>query len=240
METYIYDIDGTLTLEFGDKASEEHFDTYAFWPLINYYFAKDSKVLHQKTKNWDCSYKGENDEFIKGTQNIVQISIAHFHENVTRDSIVSRAKNITHEFITHNIIRQKAIAHLKKNIELNNTCILSTSSYQDGAYGFVLALIEENLLPINTLDKIIISGSIIDWQNRVVLHTNIDYNKIIGLYQQCAKQGIQLNPGEIKGIYINDPEGNDSGLCDFKLEAVFLIETNKNKDKKYIFNKENW
>ncbi len=135
------------------------------------------------------------------------------------------------QFIDQEIIRLDSIKHLKVALESDDLCILSTGSYTDGAIGFVEALIERNLLPKNTLEKLIISGATIDWKTRKVTHANIADNKIKGLYKSCQLKNHAFNPEHIIGIYVDDPIGNDSGLCALKPECVHLIRTVKNKDK---------
>lgn len=116
-------------------------------------------------------------------------------------------------------------------LEQGNLCILSTGSYYDGAVGFVDALIEEGLLPGDALEKLVISGALVDWRNRTVIHANIADNKIKGLEGACLAKGCTFVKENVVGIYVDDPEGNDSGICSLNPGVVRLISTVCNQGK---------
>ncbi len=131
------------------------------------------------------------------------------------------------------MMRLDSMVHLKSGLESAELCIFSTGSYTEGEAGFVEALVEQKLLPENALEKLPISGAIIDWNTRTVTHANIADNKIKGLLDLCKQHGHEFVKDKITGIYINDPWGNDSGLWALKPQCTHLIRTIKNKDKHF-------
>ncbi len=241
MKIKIYDIDGTLTKVKGDKATSDIFETYAFWPLLSYHFAEDSARLKAEAEAWDRSDKGEGQAFIQSSHDMLQRSIKQFKAGVTGINLQIHAKKITAQFIQEDILRFPGIEHLKRSLEADELCILSTGSYTEGAIGFAEACVERGLIPPDALDKLIISGAVIDWDTRTVQHANIANNKIIGLQERCRQKDYPFSSEAIVGIYVDDPLGNDSGLCSLKPEAVCLISTVKNQDKASgEFKPENW
>lgn len=229
MNIKIYDIDGTLTKVKGDNDTPDAFETYAFWPLLTYHFANNPKQLKTEVDAWETSDKGTGEAFIQSSLNMLQRGIAFFDTTITGHDLQARAKNISLQFIDQNILRLDSIQHLKAALEAEELCILSTGSYTDGAIGFVEALIERNLLPKNALERLIISGAIVDWHTRTIIHANIADNKLKVLFETCRQKTVEFNPDHITGIYVDDPLGNDSGLCALKPDHVHLIRTVKNQ-----------
>lgn len=112
MQTYIYDIDGTLTKMIVNPAEAEGgFSTYAFWPLISYHFAKDSQALKIEADQWDCSDKGVGQVFIERSRGMLERGIGCFKEGVGASQVTEYAKTVTKKFVEKKLfaMRQSGI-----------------------------------------------------------------------------------------------------------------------------------
>lgn len=227
----LFDIDGTLTYAFGDISPDRTgLPTYAFWPLLSYHFAADASTLRAAAEAWDQSDKGTGDAFIKSSHDMLQQGINLFRPGVNGAQLRIQAKAITFTLLDHGAVRMDAIAFLRQCLESGDLCILSTGSYEDGAWGFVDALLERNLLPATeTQSRLWVSGAQIDWATGTVLHANIAGNKVKGLQALLAQKEHPFDPRAITGIYVDDPTGNDDKLCELNSEKVFVIRTHKNQ-----------
>jgi hypothetical protein len=232
MRIEIFDIDGTLTHAHGDIADQTGCRTYAFWPLITEHFTKDIESLRKSIDTWEESMKEEKDP-TGSSHRMMQLGVESFHEGVTPDKVRQFAKETTQHFIKCGVVRKDAIAFLKKKIEDGVICILSTGSYQDGALGFVDALAENGLLELTSESKELlhISGAIVDWDNKKLLHANVRERKLVGI-EIVMKQSITALQPYIKAAYGDDPWINDKDILDIApRERSFVIGTNKNKEK---------
>jgi hypothetical protein len=230
MGIVIYDIDGTLTYLYGDIPDATGYDTYAFWPLISYNFASDATALRKDVANWDESMKTESDP-TGSSHKMMQASINTFIFTACADAIRKYAKAITLEFVKCGVLRVEAIQHLERNLEEGNTCVLSTGSYQDGAYGFVDGLIESRLLSPAAGQKILISGAIVDWGSKTLIHANVRERKIAGL-ENVFKKKIGDFKNEILAVFADDPWINDRDILALApFNSAYVIETKKNSQK---------
>lgn len=219
---HVFDIDGTLT-----KTG------HPYWPALSYHFAGvRADELRAIAEAWDKSDKGTGEAFIKTSHEMLEKGIKMFEGDVTGDTLRAKARELTGTFIETGIIRPGAIEFLADCINRGYICILSTGSYEDGAYGFLDALVDKGLLQSSHLERVIVSGAIIDWSSRTVTHANIGSNKIKGLHQKfLEKIGSPLSLDTISGIYVDDPAGNDSGLCELNPTKTYVIETERAIDK---------
>lgn len=230
MKIDIWDLDGTLTYAYGDIIDKTGLTTYAFWPLITEQFTQDVDALRQITAEWEESMKTEPDP-TGSSHSMLQRGIDTFPENITQQHIYLFAKEITKKFIQHQVIRREAIAHLEERIKQGVLCIISTGSYQDGAFGFVDALIENHLLSITAKNSLLISGAVIDWEKRLVLHANVRDRKLIGIEMVTGKKIGILLP-HIEAVYADDPWINDRDILSIvPQERAYVIKTIKNQDK---------
>ena len=131
--------------------------------------------------------------------------------------------------LKHSAVRTAGIAHLRHSLEAGHICILSTGSYLDGAYGFIDAVCEEGLIPKELTDRLVITGAQIDWPSLKVIHANIANNKIKSIQSALESRGLRLNEEEVDSIAVDDPLGNDSGLCLINPKAVRVIKTPQNQ-----------
>lgn len=231
MKIDIFDIDGTLTYVFGDIDNKTEYNTYAFWPLISNNFTKDVNALTKMIEQWEQSMQNEPDPTGSSHQ-MMQKSIETFREGITANDIKDFAKKITLHFIRHGVIRKEAIAYLEARVKQDILCILSTGSYQDGAYGFVEALAETKLISADTAKALHVSGAIVDWENKKLLHANVRERKIIGI-EKLMKQDIDTLRPCIQAVYADDPWINDKGIMEIAPRGgAHVISTVKNHRKK--------
>lgn len=224
----IYDIDGTLNYTRDEVDDTSGFDTYAYWPLISYHFAKSPDELKAQAQAWDSSDKGTGEAFIDSSAMMLQRSIEHFKAGISADDVRARGQEITRILLKHGGVRQKAILHLRKSLEDGHICILSTGSYHDGAMGLVDELVHHGFIPEVLRSNLIVTGAQIDWPERKVVHANIAENKILSIKAALAARGCKLERSAIDFIAVDDPLGNDLGLCQLNPEAVYVIKTPKN------------
>jgi len=178
--------------------------------------------------------------FIASSADMLQRSIRYMDAGVSEQDIIRRAKHITKDFITHGVVIQKAIQFLNQNAEAGHLCILSTGSYQSGAYGFLEALHEQGLVSSIGMENILVSGAVVDWQRKHVLHANVHDNKIKGLnvllQERCRRCLQKVTEGQSNAdldiyVYADDPAGNDFGILSLTTpDKRYVIPHSKNHE----------
>ena len=133
------------------------------------------------------------------------------------------------------MVIKEAIAFLNSRAEEGHLCILSTGSYQSGAIGFLNALSEAGLISSTALDHIIVSGAIVDWEHKQLIHANVHNNKVKGLndllqvrFGFSLEQNSTNTPHEVF-VYADDPDGNDFGILNLTAaDRRYVIAHDKN------------
>jgi hypothetical protein len=232
MKIEIFDIDGTLTYVFGDIPDTTKLKTYSFWPLITERFTKDINILNEMVLAWEESMLTEEDP-TGSSHRMMQAGVETFREDVKADDIRQYAKSITLEFINHGVIRKEAIEYLQNRIQNGIVCVLSTGSYQEGAMGFVDALIEKGLLRLEeeSNNMLRVTGALVDWATRTLTHANVRERKLIGI-EKVMGQSLNILKPDIEAVYGDDPWINDKDILTLvSKERAYVIRTAKNKDK---------
>lgn len=239
MKIFIFDIDGTLTKTDQELLHSSGYFTHDFWHLLTNHFAENKKLVEKEITAWKKSVSHlKNQDFIHSSFEMLQKSIDHMPSSVSGIDITKKCKEITLDFIKHNIVIPKAIQFINQQANNGHLCILSTASYQDGANGFVEALYQAQLISQLARNNIIISGTTIDWNKRAVSHANIHNNKVADLNRRVLeKHGINIIESlatpegtalDIE-VYADDPLGNDFGILSLASpERRFVIPTHKN------------
>lgn len=238
MGIYIFDIDGTLTSTNPGQIDAAGYSTHAFWDLLTFHFVENKQALKNEIEEWRPHVAGLTHEaFIASSAGMMQRALLQTIHDLSERDVVDYARKITHDFITADVVIADAITFLNQKAEEGHICILSTGSYQSGAAGFLKALSEAGLISPAALDHIMISGAIVDWERKQLIHANIHNNKIKGINDLLdAKFGFRLEPfsepnsNEIY-VYADDPDGNDFGILSLAApENRFVIAHEKNRD----------
>jgi len=223
----IFDIDGTLTHPFGEIEDTTGFHSYAFWDLLTDEFVESKETFRAEIAAWNESMKTEPDP-TGSSHAMMQRAIAEFRAGISGEALRAKAKDITVIFLDAGIVRLEAVSFLKRCLASGETCVLSTGSYLDGAFGFVDALVERDLLTADLLDKLHISGAEVDWASRELLHANVRERKILGL-KRCL--GVDELPA-IAAVYCDDPEINDKGIYEAApADCRFVIATERKRER---------
>ncbi len=226
----IFDIDGTLTHAYGDIADKTGYETYAFWPLITAHFTKDKDVLNKMIADWEESMNTEKDP-TGSSHDMMQKGINTFRSDANGAAVRAFAKGVTLKFIEQGVIRKEAIAYLEKQAKQGVICILSTGSYQDGALGFVDALVEKGLISKETQKALYVSGAVVDWDSFTLLHANVRERKLLGIEAVTGRKISELQQ-HIKAVYGDDPWINDKDILEIAPPGVaYVITTCKNNNK---------
>jgi hypothetical protein len=160
---------------------------------------------------------------------MTEVGIKLFQDKYKNASEVrKRAAAITKLFSQSGIIIFDAIKYLNYRLNQGITCIISTASYEDGARGFVDGLVDSDLLLQKLAEKIVFSGTRIDWDKLQVTHMNVDNNKLLGLTLATGCAIGKIKP-QIKAVFGDDPKINDRALLDGLCEHAFVIKNAKNK-----------
>jgi hypothetical protein len=227
----IFDLDGTLTEDFstvvGDKTGLG-LKTYSLWNLITRELVADQKKFDIAATEWkQYVTQTPNVDKISSSKTMTEIGASFFPVKHRNSRILQKkATEITNLFYKKGIINLDAIAYLKDRLEQEICCVISTASYKDGAIGFVNSLVNYNLLPKVLAQKILISGTELNWENLTVTHMNVDQNKIVDL-ERLLKKHYQNNKYEIQAVFGDDPEINDRSLLAIG-KYSFVIKTEKN------------
>jgi hypothetical protein len=222
MKMYIFDIDGTLTSTDPRLFQQAGYSTYAYWDLLTFSFVTEPEALQNEIKSWKREVSQlEGQSFISSSADMLQRSLAYLPSTVSEQDIIDKAQEITDNFIEHGVVVRDAISILNDRAEEGHVCVLSTGSYQSGAEGFLNALVSKGLISTSALRNIYVSGAVVDWDNKIVVHANVHNNKIIGLNKLLAdKLGLDLPAKKLQGesrkvditVYADDPKGNDAGI----------------------------
>lgn len=236
LSTYIeiFDLDGTLTEEYsheiGDK-TKSGLTTYSFWNLITRNLVANKNEFDEEAAAWKRMVTTTDGiDKVQSSKEMTEVGIKFFQDKYKNaDAIRNQAAEVTKLFFHGGIIAFDAIKYLNYRLKQGVVCIISTASYEDGARGFVDGLVDCDLLPQELAEKIVFSGTRIDWDKMQVSHMNVDNNKLLGLTLTTGYAIKTIKP-QIKAVFGDDPKINDRALLDGLCKHSFVIKTAKNKD----------
>jgi len=247
MKIYIFDIDGTLTNTDSALIKAAGHSTHAYWDLLTFQFIENKQALKNEIDEWRHRVTGlSNEDFITSSANMMQRALLQTVNHLTEQDIVQHAKKITQDFINTGVVIHEAIAFLNRHAEEGHLCILSTGSYQSGAVGFLQALTEAELLSPAALDHIIVSGAIVDWKHKQLIHANVHNNKIKGLNDLLqTRYGFTISADTPHEVYVfaDDPDGNDFGILSLAIaenRVVIAHEKNSPAQKSFKYHYMAW
>lgn len=250
MQIHIFDIDGTLTSIDPDLIAATGYATHAYWDLLTFQFIENKQALKDEISAWRLNVAGlSNEAFITSSAEMMQLALLQTTQHISEYDIVQHAQKITQDFIKNNIVIHEAIAFLNKKAEEGHLCILSTGSYQSGAIGFLNALHEAGLISSIALDHIMVSGAIVNWEHKQLIHANVHNNKIKGLNDLLQTRfGFSLSTTPLENsheihVYADDPEGNDFGILSLTTpenRIVIAHEKNHNAHDRLEYSRMTW
>jgi len=229
----IFDLDGTLTKEFSPEIGDKTgfgLNTYSLWNLITRELVRNKEEFDKAAGNWKkYVIATKNIDKITASKDMTEIGIRMLgQKNQHALAIQNKAVEITENFFNNGIIITAAIDYLKYRLAEGVICIISTASYEEGAYGFIQSLVRCNLLDQELADKIVVSGTQTDWQKLSVTHMNVDTNKLRGL-EQALQMGIENIRPHIIAVFGDDPGINDRALLELG-KYSFAIKNAKNQN----------
>lgn len=224
----VLDLDETLTEDDHDKIAKlfhMQVPTVSLWNLITRELVVDKSGFDQEAAKWKHMVTTTDGiDKVLSSKEMTERGITLFHkDNQNSDAVRKKAAEITKIFIANGIVIVKSIEYIRYRLEQGATCIISTSSYEDGAIGFVDALVEQNLLSKELSKRIKYSGTTINWETLKVTHMNVGMNKLRGLMDLRSR---------IKAVFADDVRINDYGLLRYLCDYSFVIKTAKNKNDK--------
>jgi hypothetical protein len=230
----IFDLDGTLTEEFSSEIGDQTksgLTTYSFWNLITRDLVIDKDEFDSKAASWKKMVTTTADiDKVQSSKKMTEVGIELFQSKYQNaDAVRSKATEITKLFCQSGAIIFDAIKYLSYRLSQGVTCIISTASYEDGARGFVDGLVACKLLTKELANRIVFSGTRVDWEKLQVTHMNVDKNKLLGLTFATGKSLDEIRP-QIKTVFGDDPEINDRALLNGLCKRSFVISTVKNKN----------
>lgn len=212
----IYDIDGTITTPGHD-----------LWHLTTRSLSSNPCRFDKHIELWKDSLR-KGDGPYESSKVMMQKGIKCIDEDCRTKDIKKRARELSQNIIQNRDYYLAAISHIKKSIDTGFEIVLSTTNYYEGAEAFVEELVNHNLVSTQHQSKIFVSGSIINWETRSILHFNMGKDKIVGISKTL---GIPINElyRYADSAYGDDPKGNDAGILSL-VNRPFVIANKKNLD----------
>lgn len=228
----IFDLDGTLTIEFdkneGDRTGEG-LDTYNYWHRITRILANNPEEFDSREKSWlDMVMTTKNIDLLQALIERTKTEIIRFADSDKNDDAIRRqARLLTQKFFTHGILEFDGIEYLKYQLKKGTVCVISTGGDEYGAAGFIDGLVDCKLLPQNLANKIIVSGTRLNWEKMSVSHLNVGPLKLRGL-ELVFQQPLDEIKEKIQAVFVNEPDGGDLALSKDLCQIVFVKKTVKN------------
>ena len=211
----VYDIDGTLTIPGHDLWYLCTRNLCADKDLFDKYVAQWKRELHNGMAPFDSSLT------------MMKRGLALLKDGVGSELVADEVQRIAGDLIDQELVWREAIKFLKRRVSAGIGAVFATTNYQEGAVGFLLALHHRGWIGQTELQKIVVSGSRIDWRSRAVVHFNMGRNKVIGLMDAL---GISEEAVKTKIAYAfgDDPLGSDRELLE-TAPHPYVIENEKNR-----------
>ncbi|WP_416675690.1 hypothetical protein [Egbenema bharatensis] len=210
----IYDIDGTITVSGHD-----------LWYLVTRSLSADPDSFDRAVAAWKADLKRGACPY-ESSRSMMQKGIDWIEQIYDKRHIKNRARELAHAIIQNNNYYPDAIQHITASIEAGFQVVFSTTNYHEGAEAVLEILVEHHLMKAHYIDRIICSGSMIDWKTRSILHFNMAEDKIAGISRILSIPIAEL-PKHTDSAYGDDPAGNDSGILSLGKRA-FVIANPKN------------
>ena len=213
----VYDIDGTLTVPGHD-----------LWYLCTKTLASDKDLFDRYVAEWKSEIKSGMDPFGPSLTMMAR-GLKLLNDGVNSERVTHEVQRITSDLIDEGLVWREAIDFLKGRIRCGIRAVFSTTNYYEGAVGFLHALLLKGWIGETELEKILVSGSRIDWSSGIVIHFNMGSNKVIGLVDVLGISAAALK-AEIGFVFGDDPLGSDRNL----LEIASYPYVIRNETHRYL------
>ncbi len=212
----IYDIDGTITTPGHD-----------LWYLTTRSLVVNPTAFDQSVELWKQALK-EGICPYESSRSMMQKGIEYIDKDCDEHCVKQRAGELSKYVIQNKYYYPSAIRHIHASIDAGFLIVFSTTNYHEGAEAFLEQLIEHQLIRDAHRDKIICSGSVIDWKSRSIVHFNMGNGKGVGI-SNALQIPIDELPNHVDSAYGDDPLGNDAGILSLS-EKSFVIANPKNSE----------
>jgi hypothetical protein len=212
----VYDIDGTLTIPGHD-----------LWYLCTRTLSADKDLFETYVAEWKSEIQRGMDPFERSLT-MMKRGLELLEDGVSSELVTREVQRITGNLIDEGLVSREAINFLKGRTQSGVRAALSTTNYHEGAVGFLRALLLKGWIQETELEKIIVSGSRIDWSSRTVAHFNMGSNKVIGLMDDLgiSKEEVKARIGFAFG---DDPLGSDRNILELA-PYPYVIKNDKHRD----------
>lgn len=197
----VYDIDGTLTIPGHD-----------LWYLSTKTLSADEDLFDRYVTEWKTEIQSGMDPFERSLT-MMKRGLKLLKTGVSSDLVTREVQRITGNLIDEGLVWKEAINFLKGRIRSGVRAVFSTTNYNEGAVGFLHALLLKGWIRETELENIFVSGSRIDWSSGIVLHFNMGSNKIIGVMDALGVSEEALK-ARIGFVFADDPLASDRNLLE--------------------------
>ncbi|CDH47033.1 haloacid dehalogenase-like hydrolase [Candidatus Contendibacter odensensis] len=209
----LFDVDGTITMPGVD-----------IWHLVTRNFAVSPAEFDNAVADWKAGMKQGSCPYTE-SKKMMKKGLQLMKSGVGDKEVQEEAEKVTLSIL--HMVFPGAIEYVKRSIHCGFRVVFATTNYDTGGKGFISALKRAGMLNAGEADAIAVSGSVINWKDREVLHFNMDRGKVRGI---CEVLGVSQDAlGDmIDSSYGDDPSGNDREILRIAPKA-YVIRNNKNK-----------
>jgi hypothetical protein len=229
----IFDLDGTLTIEFDSREGDltgEGLDTYSYWHRITRKLASDPKAFDDRENAWLKEAMAAKDiDMIAALIDRTITEITLFDASKKNDEAIrQQAVLLTQLYFRSGILELDAIKYLESRVREGIIYAISTGGDEYGAIGFVDGLVLCGLLSQEVANKIIISGTRINWDQLSIHHMNVGPLKLRRL-ELAFEKPIDDIQKRCQAVFANDPEHGDRSLLEGFCQLGFVKKTVQNE-----------
>jgi hypothetical protein len=211
----VYDIDGTLTIPGHD-----------LWYMCTRRLSADEDLFDRYVAEWKSEIQSGMDPFERSLT-MMKRGLALLKNGVSSELIADEVQRITSNLLDEGLVWREAINFLTGRIRSRVGAVFSTTNYHEGAVGFLRALYLKGWIRQTELEQILVSGSRIDWNSKIVVHFNMGSNKVIGLVDTLGISE-EAFKAKIGFVFADDPLGSDRELLEIA-PYPYIIKNEKHR-----------
>ncbi len=210
MDLSVFDLDGTLT-KYG----------FDLWMLTTEQLVNQPEAFQAAIAQYLANKHQETAYHTENSLVMMQQAIALMPDSPS-DLIRQTAREIT---LLHqqqdDFIYQGAIAHIRSLLEQRKQVVISSANYLEGVEGFLLALVDLDLLTQSEVEQVTVHATLVDWHSKEVKHLNVGVGKVA-----------QLNFDGSQSLHVigDDIVVNDRALMDIENAKVWVVQNHKHQN----------